>query len=445
MEAPLMATAGGKAGAVAGVALPAIAASFVPGGQSLAGSMIVGGGLGGVEPTLKGESALQNTMLATAAGGLGYGAGNLIGKGVAKLADRATSKSIANASTDANTKLAREAGYVIPPSQSNPGVVTSTLDILAGGRPKMAQAASLKNQPVTNRLAAEELGLSADTALSKELLTTVRQQAFTKGYMPVRSAGEIVPDSAYTKALDVIESTTKGASRSFPSAAKSEIPELVNGLRVQKFDAADAVDMTQILRDTADKAYRTGDNALGKAAKDAAKALEDQLERHMSSNGMGDALKAFKEARTLMAKTHSVGKVLNDTTGDVSAKGLAAQLKAGKPLTGNLERIARTAQLPGKNVQDMAYMTPGASQLEGMVSAGGAITSSNPLYLGIPYLRAGLRNTLLSNPVQRMIPQRSYMLNGMTPQQLQVTQGALSNSGAVTGIAFPGLLNLVHR
>jgi hypothetical protein len=72
-----------------------------------------------------------------------------------------------------------------------------------------------------------------------------------------------------------------------------------------------------------------------RASKKAATALEDVLEGHLTTIGQPEALQAFKEARTMIAKTYTVEKALNQATGTVDARKLAAQLNKGKPLSGS--------------------------------------------------------------------------------------------------------------
>lgn len=449
LDAPLMNTVGGKFGSIGARVVPAVAASLVPGGQGLAGSIISGGVLGALEPTADDESALKNLAFGAAGGAAGYGVGKLVGKGADMLAARSQAKAAANSLVDANTVAARDAGYVIPPSQSNPNsMVANTLDILAGGRPKMAQAASLKNQGTTNALAAKALGLPENTPITMDMLKQVRSATYDQGYAPIANVGTVTPGPTYAQALDSIEEAVKGADRSFPAAshgmhAAPTASDVVDRLRVQQFDAGDALNMIQVLRDQADAAYRGGNNALGKANKQAAGALEDALDEHLSSMGATDALKAFRDARMQIAKTFTVQKALNGETGDVSAKVLAGELKKGKPLTNELLSIAKMGQLSPKNVQTMAYNTPGASQLETIGSAGAALGTGSPWMLGIPYARAGLRSMLLSHPVQSIIPQPSYgLLQNATPQMTAKVSGLLGPVGAAAGpTLLPGLLN----
>ncbi|MGZ5799239.1 MAG: hypothetical protein ACXWJZ_01240 [Burkholderiaceae bacterium] len=439
LDAPLMATSGGKVGTIIGGGAIAAPAMFIPGGQTLAGSILTGAGLGAAQPTTQDESVLKNALVGGAGGAAGYG----VGKGLSYLANKnavsAATKASQNALVDTNIQAARDAGYVIPPSQSNPSsIIANTADILAGGRPKMAQAASLKNQSVTNNLAAKALDLPENTPITKDVLNTVRQNAFNNGYLPVKSAGTVTPTQAYIDALDKIEAPSLAAAKSFPSGADTSVSDMVNGLRVPSFDAGHAVDKIALLRASANKAYAAGDSTLGKASKDAANALEDALDQHLSSNGMTDALSNFRDARTQIAKSFSLEKAINDTTGSVSATKLGGQLKAGKPLSDELLQIARASQLPGKSLQDMSYATPGASQLESAASVGGAIAAPSitlkALSLGIPYARAGLRNALLSDSVQGAmsaptyesskllgtlaspVAQRIYQMYGQSPQ-----------------------------
>jgi hypothetical protein len=444
MDAPLMATTGGKIGNFTGKALPAVAASFIPGGQTLAGSVLTGGAMGMAEPTAGDESWLKNTGIGMLGGGVGYGAAKGIGQLGSWLGKRSAAALKSNSLVDANTKLAREAGYSIPVSQSNPAnPIANILDITAGGRPKMAQAASLKNQPVTNKLAAKALGLP-DEPITVQALENVRKAANNSGYAPIANAGTIVPSQSYTQALDDIVKATKGASNSFPGAVKNDIPTLIDGLRVKQFDSGEGLQMIQVLRDQADTAYRSGNNALGKANKQAAKALEDAIEDHLSVSGATDALKGFRDARKLMAKTFTVQKALNSETGDVAASRLAQDLAKGKPLEGELLQIAKMGKLSPTNVKSMQYATPVGSQLENAAATTSSIMTGNAAPMLIPPARSVLRDMMLTGPVQKAFGKPSYPLSQMTPQQLEELTKQLVRFGAPASAAG-GLLNFPQK
>lgn len=80
LDSALMNTTSGKAGNVAGNMLAAIPASMLPGANTLAGSTIMGAGMGIAQPTSGGESRALNTALGAGAGAAGYGLSALPGK-----------------------------------------------------------------------------------------------------------------------------------------------------------------------------------------------------------------------------------------------------------------------------------------------------------------------------------------------------------------------------
>lgn len=384
-------------------------------------SGLASGGAGEVADKLGLSDSAKNALSIAAGAATPAAAGKVIQSAQNKVQAQAEKKNL-NSTNDASIQTARDAGYVIPPSQSNPSsVIANTLDIVAGGRPKMAQAASAKNAEVTQRLAAKALGLPSDTPITKDLLQQVRNDAHTSGYVPVKSAGQVdvspanQTGAAYHAALDAIEQPHINAAQSFPGAKISDVPNLVAGLRTDSFDAAHAVDQISLLRAAASKAYASGDTTLGKANRQAAVALEGALEDHLQVSGNPDALKGFQDARKLMAQTHAVEDALNKDTSAVSARKMAAQSNKGAPLSDGLDTAAKMGNLfRGKNVQDMAYSTPGGSQLEGVLAAGAAVKAQNPWLLGIPYARAGLRNVLLSDAVQSRMNSPNYDPNIVT-------------------------------
>jgi len=175
---------------------------------------------------------------------------------------------------------ARQAGYVIPPTQAKPSLLNRTLEGFSG-KITTAQNASAKNQGVTNRMAAEALGLPGDTRLTPDVLTGIRQQA-GQAFESLRNTGMVQADQTYDQALNAIVAKYKGAAGGFPGLAKPEVESLITTLRQPLFPSDAAVDAVRVLREKADAAYGAGDKGLGKAIKDAATALEDQLERHVS-------------------------------------------------------------------------------------------------------------------------------------------------------------------
>lgn len=399
------------------------------GGQALAGGMLTGGtggiksavasGLGGLASGVASQSATE--MGAPAA--VSIPIGMVAGAGTSALSNRISGATVnsalkqQNAQLDEAFKNARNEGFVIPASQSNPNsLVANVADIVAGGRPKMQQSASLKNQAKVNEIVRNELDLPKDTPISLDSLKAIREDAAVKGYEPVKAAGVIVARPNYNDALDKLTEQTRKAKQGFAGYDDAGLTKTIESLRTKEFDADSGVSMSRQLREDASKAYAQGDKTLGKALKGASAAIEDEIEAHLVAQGNSRGLKDFREARQVMAKTFSIEKALNDTTGNVSATKLGKQLDKGAPLSGGLKKIARAGKLPGASLSDVKYATPGASQLEGWGSLGTALATGNPLMLGLPVARGALRETLLTRPVSKALGTPSYKQFGLTQQ-----------------------------
>jgi len=244
---------------------------------------------------------------------------------------------------------ARQLGYTVPPTQAGGGIVNRALEGMAG-KTSTLQEASVRNQAITDRLAKKSLGLSEDVALTPEVLKSVRDEA-GKVYDNISNAGIIIPKKSFNDTLDKIGENAVKAEINFPNATSKQILDVVGSLRKDAFDAGSAVSRIKQLRTEADMAYRAGNNELGGATKAAANALEDAIEGHLTKLNQPDALNKFKEARQLIAKTYTVEKAMNKTTGTVDAQNLASRLQAGKPMSGELKVIAQFAQAFPKAAQ----------------------------------------------------------------------------------------------
>lgn len=427
LDAPLMNTVAGKVGNIgAGVAMLAPSA-LIPGAGTVAGAGVIGGVVGALQPSESTGEALLNTAMG-AAGGAG-------GQAIANKAAGSASFQQANnlkAATQLSQKAgaAREAsaaGYVIPPEDLGGGVTTKLLSGL-GGKIKTAQVASERNQSVTNNLAKQALGIAEDRPISGEALAAIRSEA-GKAYDVVKGSGTVAADKAYVKALDDIASQFTTASRDFPGAVKSEIPDLVTALKQPSFSADGAVEMTKILRAKADAAFAKGDKGEGKAIKEAADVIEGMLERHLTASGMPDALKAFQDARKTIAQTYTVRKALNSATGDVSAKVLATLAEKGKPLSGGLETIAQAGQAFPKATQMLKEAPKTLSPLDV------AWAAMNGPIMGAASLgaRPAARSALLSGPVQR-----NMLANAGKPQEVNALLRALGNEDLMVPLGITG-------
>mgnify|MGYP000113657728 FL=1 len=300
---------------------------------------------------------------------------------------------------------ARAQGYVIPPTQAKPSLANRILEG-ASGKITTAQNASAKNQPVTKRIAAEALGLPKDAEITVDVLKTIRTGA-GQAYDAIGQAGAITPGAGYSQALDKIAAPYLTAAQGFPSAKVSPVVDLVESLRSPTFDASSAVAKIKELRSAADDAFRTGNTDIGRASKAAAAALEDTIEAHLKTTGAAQMLQDFREARQLIAKTYTVEKALNPSSGSVDARKLASQLNRGKPLSGGLKDAADFANRFPKAAQTVEGMgsLPQTSPLDWIPAGALSMATSNPLMMAGVAARPGARALTLSDLVQNRLVQ----------------------------------------
>lgn len=302
-------------------------------------------------------------------------------------------------------KQAREAGYAIPPSAVRPSLMVRMLEGLSG-KAATGQAISLKNQQVTNSLAAQALGLSDDVKLTPEALNAVRKEA-GQAYQAISGLGDI---------------TVSGEKLPASVPLKTGIDPYLN--RINKVNSADLVNAWKQANSDANayyKAYGRDANpetlAKAKQARQAAEQIDDFLTNKLTESGQVDLLNNLKDARVQIAKTYSVEKALNPVTGNVDARVLANDLKKGKVLTDELRqageyaaRFPKAVQTP-ETVGGMAGFSPLDISAAGIISAG----IQNPAAMALVGARPAARTALTSNLLQnRLIRQPSKI----TPEQI---------------------------
>jgi hypothetical protein len=333
------------------------------------------------------------------------------------VARKATERAAANAGTDAAVASAREAGYVVTPAMtSKPGFTGSLLEAL-GGKIKTQQQASVKNQEITNALAANAVGLPKGSQVSQSALAEVRQEA-GKAYQAVAGLGDL-PVSSGAK-LPASVPVQKGANPlTMAPEAKVSSAELVNAWKQANHDATGYF-----------KAYARDANpetlAKAKAAATSAKQINAFLEDALEKTGQKELLAALRDARVLIAKTHSVENALNTSTGSVSANALAKQLDKGKALSGDLLTAAQFAKAFPKAAQDNVTV-PKYSVIDAMLAGGAAGTSGNPLLLAGVAARPAARSVVLSKPVQNAISRTNYTPNALARYAPEALDNEIAN------------------
>ena len=304
--------------------------------------------------------------------------------------------------TRAAAQKAADQGYVLPPADLSPGLLSEGLSGFSG-KIKTAQVASARNQGVSNSLARKALGIGDEVDLNVDTLEGIRRQA-AAAYAPVAGSGTVTPGKSYTEALDKALSPFISQGKSFHGARVPKVVDDVNALRTSQFDAGDALSMIRSMRESADISYRGGEAQAGKAYKQAAAALEDAIEDHLKSLGQpgGELLKSFRNARQTIAKTYTVQGALNPQTGNVNAVKLGADLAKGKPLTDELRTVAEVGQAFPKATQALKEAPKATSPLDWFGGTAAAAGTGNVLPLAAVAARPAVRAGLLSGPIQRL-------------------------------------------
>jgi hypothetical protein len=330
----------------------------------------------------------------------------------------------------------QEAGYVIPPTQINPSLVNRAMEGTAG-KLTTAQNASFKNQIVTNRLANKSLGLPEDTVITPEVLNNIRTNA-GKAYENLGISGTIKTSPKFNQALDEIPAYKDAikAEKDFPTGKKNEIVEVIDSLRSPVFDVSSAVSKINVLRNNADIAYAAKNKDLARANKAASEVLENTIENYLANTKQTDLLNNFRDARQLIAKTYSVQKALNPASGTIDASKLAQQLRAGKPLSGELKQISEfSSAFPTatKTTESMGSL-PQISPLDvggALIAGGGTYLSGSgaetPVTLAALLARPALRSMALSKPVQSRLT--NQQVRTLSPESINLAR-MLSLQGA---------------
>lgn len=230
---------------------------------------------------------------------------------------------------------AHEAGYTMTPREMGAGTVARTAASLAG-EPRLAKAVSLKNQPIYNQRIAKDLKLPEGTVLDSDVVRSVRENAGS-AYENARNLGPVELDPQFRFDLARLTTEYSKAESAFPGR-KSPVLDMADRLNQSGADAGAIVSEINLLRKDANKAYASRDYEFGKAAKDAAAALEDQLIRHAQKTGQSaEVVEAMRGARATIAKSYAADKALNGN--NINPMVYAAELRRGKPLTGGAREV----------------------------------------------------------------------------------------------------------
>lgn len=433
LDAPLLATGAGMAGNVAGTASTMIPLMAIPGANTVAGASLIGGASGFVGTPGTVQERGQAAAFGAGGGGLGLLAGRGIAAGGRALLNRSTAtgarEQIANQTRDIALVEGQRLGLTVPPATANPTLLNKTAEGFAG-KLSTAQKASNLNAPEIDAAARRVLALQPDTPLTPDTFNAVRAVA-GQAYEAVSNTGMIRPSPAYSAAIDKILQPFKTSAKGFPNSKANPIVDELEALKSPEFDAASAVAKIRELRDAADSAYRSGSAQIGRAYKDAAKALESSIDEHLTVTGAPrELLDGYRSARELIAKTYTVQGAMDG--GTVSGAKLASMLSRNKPLSGDLKAIALFSDSFKKAVQTPAKVgtVAGTSPLDWFAASMAAL--HNPMLIAGVAARPAVRNAILSKSAQRLLATPRYGPNAL-------------NRGVVNALEQPTTQNALSR
>jgi hypothetical protein len=370
---------------------------------------------------------------------IGRGARAVPGESAASIAARQKAKAL-NAPQDAQIAAARKAGLALTPEEAGAGPIARGVGSLAG-EPRLAKQLSKQNAPVINDMIRRDVGLPEDVPIGKAELVEIRK-AEGAHYEAVKSVGRFDTDARFQADLHSITKSFDQAAKDFAHRSENPFKKTLEGLNVKSMDAASAVEEVKLLRSDADKAFRTGDKQLGGAYKEAAQALDNQLDRHLKSlndPALAEAVTRYRAARERIAKTYAAEKALNETTGNIDAAKYAKALKDGKKLSGEGLQVGQFAQQFPRSTQRTERLgSTGPTIFDAALGLvfGEPIAGESAVSRGLSGLTARplARNAMGSGPVQSaMTSPRTYDRSKF--RSLQELLADYGTVGGMTGAA----------
>lgn len=318
-------------------------------------------------------------------------------------------------------------GATLPPTQVNPSMVNRIIEGISG-KQQTAQLASVKNQQLVNEQARKALGLAPDVEITPQVLQQFRAE---KGlaYDALRANPAYYADKQFFVDLNK-EISRLQSMKSLDVAAELN---LLNNLKQMNFAGDELVESIKRLRDSAQTnsspLANARDKDLGRAQKFAARQLEALAERNLANFNQPDVMKNFKQAREDIAKSYTIEKALNATTGNVSGADLGNLARKGKIVPAELQTLADAAGAYPSAFQNVARIgsVPGFSPLDIGTAGVASAAAGNPSVL----LSAATRPTLRSVAVSPMFQRNMLPSSQGQPQGLlnRITSDPMTNYG----------------
>ena len=342
----------------------------------------------------------------------------------------------------------REIGLAAPPQEIDPSKATQTRARVAGEK-TIADELNRANATKWGEGAREDLGLAPGTKLDDNALAAARTRPeITSAYDDVANIGALQVDDVLTRGLNSVRpGQVYGASRE-----TAAVNAWVDGLQQELSAGADSAAMVRSIRQMRDeanslfKSEKAGakvepvDMAMAQAKLGAADALEELLARNVQDRTV---LYRFQDARRKLAQTYDYERALDFATGQIDPQALAKLASAGKPLSGNLEKMANFAAnfpevstLSGAGLRPSVIARAGRGTVGGAIGSaiGGLVTGGNPLGFATGAALGGIAGERLSTLTARgmaspatqaalaNVPDYRLPINRLTPAEISTNR-----------------------
>jgi hypothetical protein len=318
-------------------------------------------------------------------------------------------------------------GATLPPTQVNPSMLNRLIEGISG-KQQTSQIASVKNQQLINEQARKALNLAPDVEITPQVLQQFRAE---KGlaYDALRSNPTYYADKQFFADLNK-ETARLQNMKSLDVGAELK---LLNNLKQMNFNGDELVESIKRLRDNAQTnsspLANARDKDLGRAQKFAAQQLEALAERNLTNFNQPDVMANFKQARQDIAKSYTIEKALNATTGNVSGADLGNLARQGKIVPAELQTLANAAGAYPTAFQNVARIgsVPGFSPLDIGTAGIASAAAGNPSVMLSAATRPTLRSLAVSPMYQRnMLPSSQLQTPGLLNR---VTSNPMTNYG----------------
>ena len=316
-DRPLMGTGAGMAGNIVGNVASFLPTAMIPGANTYTGAALFGSTLGALQPTVEGESRLQNAAIG--------GAGGVAGQGLAN----ALSRVLAPQTSAAARTLMREG-------------VTPTPGQIAGG-PFQKMESAMESIPFLGQgitKAKERAAQQYNVAALNRVLAPIGKSVQKAGYEGLEQARTLA-SSSYDDALSLIKrvdidpqfTSAVSTARSMTSTIPADMKKQFNNiLREDLFSR-----MTPA-KTMSGQSYKTAYSQLMKKGTGYSKSLD------FNQQQLGDALKSIAgEMKNLAARTDPAAAKMISNADEAWSMLLRVENAAGR--TGAVEGVFSPSQL----------------------------------------------------------------------------------------------------